>query len=85
MTKSNKVGYFLNEINSKSSKDTFELLKGIVEDLENKNDPEPIEIEIVSNAYQMLEKLNLLYDLMRRYKNESTKLDGSILNNLYQK
>ena len=84
MSKSNKVGYFLNEINSKETKQTFELLKSIVEDLEVKNDPDPIEIEIVSNAYQILEKINLLNDLMRKYNISKVSLDGSFLNNLYK-
>jgi hypothetical protein len=55
----------------------------ILDELENKNDPEPIEIEIVSTAYQLLEKLNLLQAAMRKYSNDNNTLTGSKLDSLY--
>ena len=85
MSKLTQISCFLNELNSKSSKDAISLLKTITEELEDKNDPEPIEIEIVSNSYQLMEKLNLLMNLLQRYSISKQELPGSILNNLYNR
>jgi hypothetical protein len=58
-------------------------ISSLLDELENKNDPEPIEIEIVSTAYQLLEKLNLLQAAMRKYSNDYGTLTGSKLDSLY--
>lgn len=61
-------------------------LSKLLEDLEIKNDPEPIEIEIVDTAYQLIEKLNLLQTAMRKYKNSESSilLTADKLTNLYK-
>lgn len=84
MSRLNTVVNFLNEINSKSTKDAFGSLSTLVEDLENKNDPEPVEIEIVDVAYQLIEKLNLLQAAMKKYVNTEHVLTGNKLDNLYE-
>ena len=43
---------FIQEINSQDVKQSIRTLGQIIEALESKSDPEPIEIDIVSNAYQ---------------------------------
>jgi len=76
---------FLNELNSKEVKNTFEFLATILEKLEEKNDPEPIEMEIVDASYQAIEKLNILENNLRKYVNDENKtLLGNILNDLYE-
>lgn len=82
MSNPKQVANFLNELQSDSMKSALGSLSVILDELENKNDPEPIEIEIVSTAYQLLEKLNLLQAAMRKYSNDST-LTGNKLDSLY--
>ena len=76
---------FLNELNSKEVKGTFEFLENILKELEEKIDPDPIEMEIVDSAYQAIEKLNMLQNNLRNYvTNENKSLPGDVLNNLYE-
>jgi len=77
---------FLNELNSKEVKSAFEFLSTIMENLEEKNDPDPIEMEIVDASYQAIEKLNILESNLRKYVNDENKtLLGNTLNDLYSK
>lgn len=78
---------FLNELNSREVKSTFEFLSTILEGLEDKNDPDRIEMEIVDSAYQVIEKLSVLESMLRKYVNDenNTSLPGSILSNLYDR
>jgi len=77
---------FLNELNSKEVKSAFEFLATILENLEEKNDPDPIEMEIVDASYQAIEKLNVLENNLRKYVNDENKtLLGNRLNDLYGK
>lgn len=76
---------FLNELSSNEVKSTFEFLTTILEKLEEKIDPDPIEIEIVDSAYQAIEKLNLLENNLRKYVRDSNEtLPGSVLGDLYE-
>ena len=85
MSRLNPVINFLNELNSESMKSALGFLSKLLEDLEIKNDPEPIEMEIVSISYQLFENLNLLQAAMRKYQNsESDILTGSKLTDLYK-
>lgn len=85
MSRLNPIVNFLNELNSESMKSALSSLSKLLEDLEIKNDPEPIEMEIVSTAYQLIENLSLLQAAMRKYQNsESDILTGSKLTNLYK-
>ena len=75
---------FLNELSSENVKSTFEFLNVILEKLEDKIDPDPIEMEIVDSAYQALEKLNVLENNLRKYvMNENETLPANKLNELY--
>jgi len=76
---------FLNELNSKEVKGAFEFLSTILENLEEKNDPDPIEMEIVDSAYQAIEKLNVLENNLRKYvTDKNSTLLGNTLNDLYE-
>jgi len=75
---------FLNELNSKEVKSAFEFLSSVLEVLEEKIDPDPIEMEIVDSAYQLIEKLNILQDNLRKYvRSENSKSATSKLVDLY--
>ena len=83
MSRLNLVVNFLNTLNSKEVREAFDSLNVVLEELENKNDPDPIEMEIVDAAYQVIEKLNLLQSAMRQYKNSEHPLTGRKLSDLY--
>ena len=79
------VSQFLNELHSQSVQGTFESLNVILEQLENKEDPDPIELQIVEMTYHTIEKLKHLEGLMRRYYNKTSPLLGDQLTDLYEK
>ncbi|MFW9871472.1 MAG: hypothetical protein ACFFG0_00010 [Candidatus Thorarchaeota archaeon] len=83
MSRFNQVVNFLNTLNSKTVKEAFDTLTVIIEQLELKDDPEPIEMEIVDTAYQVVEKLNLLQTAMRKYRNSESPLTRRTLSDLY--
>lgn len=84
MSRSNLITKFLNELNSDKVKGAMDHLNEILVLLENKNDPEPIEMEIVNEAYQTLERLQILEAAIRRYLNTGRDLPGDKLGNLYE-
>jgi DNA repair photolyase len=64
----------------------LESLMVLLNELENKNDPDPVEINVVSDAYQFIEKLKILETTMRRYAyREKDSLKGDQLQHLYEK
>ena len=76
---------FLNELNSNEVKGTFEFLENLLKELEDKIDPDPIEMEIVDSAYQTIEKLNMLENNLRKYvADKNQTLPGNRLNDLYE-
>lgn len=78
---------FLNELNSREVKSAFEFLSTILEGLEDKPDPDRIEIEIVDSAYQAIEKLSVLESMLRKYVNDENNktLPGNKLFDLYER
>jgi len=74
---------FLSELRSDSVKNTFESLSNMLEALEIKNDPDPIELEMVDTSYQLIEKMNLLSELLKKYINENDVLLGDKIQSLY--
>ena len=83
MSRSNLINKFLNELTSDEVKNAMSHLTGILDMLENKNDPEPIEMEIVNEAYQTLEKLQILEAAIRRYLTDKRELTGDKIEELY--
>lgn len=80
-----KVIRFLNELNSQEVKGAFEFLSNILKELEDKIDPDPIEMEIVDAAYQAIEKMNVLENNLRSYVTDKNKsLPGNRLTDLYE-
>jgi hypothetical protein len=74
----------LNELKSQEVKILFEHLSKFLSELEEKNDPDPIEIEIVDSAYQLIEKVQLFESIMGKYiSDENIQLLGNKLDRLY--
>jgi hypothetical protein len=83
MSRLNTVVNFLNELKSDSVKSALGSLSVLLTELEEKNDPEPLEMEIVDVSYQLFEKLNLLEAALRKYKATDHILTGNKLDDLY--
>ena len=78
----NLVVNFLNELNSQEFRDAFESLNILIGHLEDKNDPEPSELQIVETAYEFIEKVKLLESALRTHARSNDQL-GSKLQRLY--
>lgn len=77
---------FIQEINSQDVRQSIKTLGRLIEMLEGKADPEPIEIDIVSNAYQLVEKFSILEDLLKHYTEKNRgKISGNKLDSLYDR
>lgn len=77
---------FLKDLNSEEVKETFESLGVLLEQLENKNDPDPVEMQIVDVTYQVLEKIKTLEGILKYNISKSNKkLSGNKLQKLYDK
>ena len=77
---------FIQEINSQDVRQSIKTLGRLIEVLESKADPEPIEIDIVSNAYQLVEKFSIIESLIKQYTDkEQSKLSGNKLSSLYDR
>lgn len=61
-----------------------ELLNQLLEELENKSDPEPNEIAIVSQLYSLLENLKNVEHNLHSYIGESMNPQGSKLSQLWE-
>lgn len=83
MSRLNTVVNFLNELHSESVKSALGSLSVLLDELEEKNDPEQIEMEIVNVSYQFIENLNLLEAALRKYKATDHVLTGTKLQGLY--
>lgn len=85
MSRTTKLAFrFLRELNSEDVQETFESLSALLEYLETKDDPEPVEVQMVDTAYQALEKLKTLEGLLKRHIGESSSIaKGSKLAKLY--
>lgn len=83
MSRIDKLAFsFLSELHSDNVKETFESLSNILEALEMKDDPDPIELEITDTSYQLIEKLNLLAELLKKYIIENDVLLGDKVQSL---
>ncbi len=65
------------------SKDTFDMLNVLVEELENKNDPDQVEIKLLDQLYHFLEHFKTLENNIRTYTKMNNKnLLGNKLSSL---
>ena len=80
----NKAKMFLEGLHQTSTHSTFEQLTGLIEILENKSDPDPIEIRLVENIYAFIEKLSILESNLKSYSKEGSPSLGNKLTSLYE-
>ena len=76
---------FLTELHSDNVKGTFESLSDMMKALEDKNDPDQIEVDIVEQTYQLIEKLNVLSETLKIYVTENDVLLGDKIQSLIDK
>jgi len=75
------VSRLLQELSSK--KDLIELLNYVQDEIETKNDPDPIEIQILNDIYRFLESFKVMELNMRNFINEGKKkTTGNVLSRL---
>jgi hypothetical protein len=74
---------FLQDIHSNDISEWLQELKFLSEGLENKFDPEPLELQIVSHIYQLIESFEQVENLINQYKKDSLPTDK--LTSLYDK
>ncbi len=79
-----KAKIFLEGLHSVHLRNTFEHLQGLIESLENKNDPDPIEIKLVDSIYSFLERLNVLESNISSYSKDNFESTGNKLSSLYE-
>ena len=76
---------FLNKLQRESTQETFEVLELLMEELENKNDPDPAEVQLVESIYLFVEKMKIMEGAMKKYIVESRDtLPGNKLSALYE-
>lgn len=81
----NKAKLFLEGLHTVETQSIFGQLTGLIEILENKSDPDPVEIRLVSNLYAFVEKLNILESNLTSYSRESGNNLGNKLTSLYER
>lgn len=80
----NMARIFLENLNSRGTKNTFIFLQKLVEELEEKSDPEMTEVRLVSSIYEFFEKFKLLEGNLKSYVKEfSSRSATAKLSDLY--
>jgi hypothetical protein len=75
---------FLNELSSGDLKERIDQMEAMLEYLENKNDPEPSELQLVDSIYRCLEAIKVFESTLRNHvTRKSSKLTGNMLQGLY--
>lgn len=72
---------FLQEIHSKEISEWLQELKFLSNTLEEKIDPEPIELQLVDSVYKLFESYEQVENLIKEYKKNS--LPSEKLSSLY--
>jgi len=75
---------FLSEATVGEAKDAFDVLQTLIEELEVKEDPDPIEVRLIANLYNFVEHLEIMKSNLHSYVKDSMDLmPGSTLGKLY--
>lgn len=73
---------FLESLQQENVKDSFSFLSKLVDQLESKKDPDPIELRLLESIYHFLEKFQLLQGNLKSYSRDFTKHNNK-LSDLY--
>jgi len=74
---------FLRELHSEPSRNTFSTLRELLDNLENKGDPEPTEVRLIEEINKFLESAGVLETHLKSYVRDDGLL-GSKLETLYE-
>jgi len=75
---------FLESLQTEQVKDTLEHLSRLVDQLESKGDPDPIELKLLESIYHFLEKFQILQGNLKSYSRDFIKDIGkNKLSDLY--
>ena len=83
----NTAQRFLESLEGLSREDecSLDILITLMEDLETKNDPDPIEIKLLDNIYNFTEKFRILENNIKSYvKNSRKNLIGNKISSLIE-
>ena len=76
---------FLESMQIEQVKDAFQYLSKLVDQLENKKDPDPIELKLLESIYLFLEKFQILKGNLKSYSRDFTKsITKNKLSDLYE-
>ena len=77
---------FLNQLAGKDVSLFFETLTTLMEQLETKGDPDPIELKLIENIYHTIEKWKIMEGNLRSYVHDFLMEDSptSVLSDLYE-
>jgi len=86
MIRLNKIAQkFLSELHSAEVTLAFETLALLNEQMETKNDPDPIEIRLVESIYHFIEKLKTLEHNIQSYVEDTSEVPSNKLEDLYDR
>lgn len=74
---------FLESLQTGQVKNTFEYLSKLIDQLENKKDPVPIELRLLESIYHFLEKFQILQGNLRSYSRDFKDTAKNKLSDLY--
>ena len=74
---------FLESLQTEQVKDTLEYLSKLVDQLENKRDPDPIELKLLESIYHFLEKFQILQGNLKSYSRDFKDTAKNKLSDLY--
>ena len=76
---------FLNEMSTGEVNDAFDILKHLIYELEEKADPDPIEVRLLANLCHFLEKYEIMKHNLQSYVRDfNHDLPGNVLSDLYR-
>lgn len=79
------ISKFLREMNSTNVKTAFESLDTLMEFIETKNDPDPVEMRLFEQINESMEQLRVLEGMLKNYVNQKRMLPGDKLSSLYER
>ena len=86
MIRLNKIAQkFLSELHSAEVNVAFETLALLNEQMETKDDPDPIEIRLVESIYHFIEKLKTLEHNIQSYVKDTDEIPSNKLEDLYDR
>ena len=74
---------FLESLQTEEVKDALQHLSRLIDQLENKKDPDPIELKLLESIYHFLEKFQILQGNLKSYSRDFKDTAKNKLSDLY--